>query len=200
MSADGHTSNSVAPVTDVVDDAVGVAKNCWFVAIVNHNSEKQSSEKLDKMGVTNYLPTQKEIRVWRNGRKSEVDRIVIPSTIFIYCTEQRRKEIVGLPFIFRFMTNKAGSVNGFSNKPLAIIPDDEIKRLKFMLGQSDIPVEITSKPFKTGDKVRVIRGNLKGLEGEVLDMREAKSELIVALDFFGCAKLSIDTINLERIQ
>lgn len=200
MSADGHTSNSVAPVTDVVDDAVGVAKNYWFVAIVNHNSEKQSSEKLDKMGVTNYLPTQKEIRVWRNGRKSKVDRIVIPSTIFIYCTEQRRKEIVGLPFIFRFMTNKAGSVNGFSNKPLAIIPDYEIKRLKFMLGQSDIPVEITSKPFKTGDKVRVIRGNLKGLEGEVLDMREAKSELIVALDFFGCAKLSIDTINLERIQ
>ena len=200
MSADGHTSNSVAPVTDVVDDAVGVGKSYWFVAIVNHNSEKQASEKLDKMGVTNYLPTQKEIRVWKNGRKSKVDRIVIPSTIFIYCTEQRRKEIVGLPFIFRFMTNKAGSIKGSTNKPLAIIPDNEIERLKFMLGQSDIPVEITDKPFKAGDKVRVIRGNLAGLEGEVMDMKEAKSELIVALNIFGCAKLSIDTVNLEIIK
>lgn len=200
MSADGDTSNSVAPVTDVVDDAVGMGKSYWFVAIVNHNSEKQSSEKLDKMGVTNYLPTQKEIRVWRNGRKSKVDRIVIPSTIFIHCTEQRRKEIVGLPFIFRFMTNKAGSIKDSANKPLAIIPDNEIERLKFMLGQSDIPVEITDKPFKAGDKVRVIRGNLAGLEGEVMDMHEAKSELIVALDLFGCAKLSIDTVNLEIIS
>ena len=200
MSADGHTSKSVAPVTNVVDDAVGVGKSYWFVAIVNHNSEKQSSEKLLKMGVVNYLPTQKEIRVWRNGRKSKVDRIVIPSTIFIYCTEQRRKEIVGLPFIFRFMTNKAGSTKDSMNKPLAIIPDNEIERLKFMLGQSDIPVEITEKPFKAGDKVRVVRGNLAGLEGEVMDLKESKSELIVALDFFGCAKLSIDTVNLEIIN
>ena len=197
MSADGHTSSNVAPVTDVVDDAVGVGKCYWFVAIVNHNSEKQSSEKLDKMGVANYLPTQSEVRVWRNGRKSKVDRIVIPSAIFIYCTEQRRKEIVGLPFIFRFMTNKAGSIKDSANKPLAIIPDKEIERLKFMLGQEDIPVEITAKPFKTGDKVRVVRGNLAGLEGEVMDLKESKSELIVTLDFFGCARLSIDTINLE---
>lgn len=200
MSVDVHTSNSVAPMTDVADDAVGVGKSCWFVAIVNHNSEKQVSEKLSKMGVINYLPTQAEIRVWRNGRKSKVDRIVIPSTIFICCTEQRRKEIVGLPFIFRFMTNKAGSIKGSTNKPLAIIPNNEIERLKFMLGQSDVPVEITRKSFNTGDKVRVIRGHLAGLEGEVMDMKGTKSELIVALNIFGCAKLSIETVNLEIIK
>jgi len=202
MSVDVKSSNnSVAPVTDVVDDAVGVGKSCWFVAIVNHNCEKQASDKLTKMGVTNYLPTQTEIRVWRNGRKSKVNRIVIPSSIFVYCTEQRRKEIVGLPFIFRFMTNKAGVSKDSANKPLAIIPDSEIQRLKFMLGQSDIAVEITEKPFKTGDKVRVIRGNLAGLEGEVMDMKNAKSELIVALDYFGCAaRLTIDTVNLEIIK
>lgn len=196
----GKVAKCVSPVTDVVDDAVGVAKSYWFVARVNHNSEKQSSEKLSQMGVVNYLPTQTEIRVWRNGRKSKVDRIVIPSTIFIYCTEQRRKEIVGLPYIFRFMTNKAGSIKDSTNKPLAIIPDNEIDRLKFMLGQSDIPVEITEKPFKIGDKVRVIRGHLAGLEGEVMNMNSVKSELIVILDFFGCAKLSIDTQNLEIIK
>ena len=69
-----------------------------------------------------------------------------------------------------------------------------------MLGQSDIPVEITEKPFKIGDKVRVIRGHLAGLEGEVMNMNSVKSELIVILDFFGCAKLSIDTQNLEIIK
>lgn len=200
MSADGHISNSVSPVTDVVDDAVGVEKSHWFVAIVNHNSEKQSSKKLNDMNIENYLPTQTEMRVWRNGRKAKVDRIVIPSIIFIYCTEQKRKELVGLPFIFRFMTDRAGTSPYSASKPLATIPDKQIRRLKFMLGQSDIPVEITEKPFKAGDKVRVIRGNLAGLEGEVLNLGNSKSELIVGLNFFGCARLLIDTKNLEIIR
>lgn len=194
-----QNSSAVPAATNVVDDAVGMGKSHWFVAIVNHNSEKQSSEKLTKMGIVNYLPTQTEIRIWKNGRKSKVDRIVIPSTVFIYCTEERRKEIVALPFIFRFMTNKAGTINGSANKPLAVISDNEIERLKFMLGQSNIPVEITERPFMNGDKVRVTRGSLAGLEGEVIDTKNSKSDLIVALDFFGCARLSIDTINIERI-
>ena len=194
------TDHKVPAATDVVDDAVGMCKSHWFVAIVNHNSEKQASEKLTKIGVVNYLPTQSEIRVWRNGRKSKVDRIVIPSTIFVHCTEEKRKEIIGLPYIFRFMTNKAGTSKNSSNKPLAVIPDSEIERLKFMLGQSDVPVEITEVPFKKGNNVRVIRGSLVGLVGKVIDTNNAKSELIVDLEFFGCARLLIDTINLEIIK
>lgn len=199
MSEDKITDR-VAPVTVVVDDAVGVPKSYWFVAIVNHNSEKQSSLKLDSQGVKNYLPVQTEIRVWKNGRKSKVDRVVIPSTLFVYCTEEKRKEIVNLPYIFRFMTNRASAQNDSLNKPLAVIPDDQIERLKFMLGQSEIPVHISDKPLKTGDKVRVIRGKLAGLEGEVMDLKSAKSELIVALNFFGCARLSIDTKDLELVK
>ncbi len=204
MSAEnGHISDRVPPVTDVVDDAVGVKKSHWFVAIVNHNSEKQSSEKLNDLHIENYLPTQTELRVWRNGRKARVDRIVIPSVIFVHCTEQKRKEIVGLPFIFRFMTDRAGVSVDSLRKPLAmlaIVPDEQIERLKFILGQSDIPVSMTERPYKVGDKVRVIRGSLKGLEGEVLNLGNSKSELIVVLDFFGCARLLIDTMNLEIIR
>lgn len=188
-------------MTDVVDSAVGMPGILWFAAIVKHNSEKQSSDKLNKIGVETYLPIQKEIRVWRNGRKSMVDRIVIPSLIFINCTEQKRKEIVKLPFIFRFMTNKAATPDNESfHKPLAVISDTEIKRLKFMLGQSDVPVTISERPYKVGDKVKVIRGSLKGLEGEVFGMESAKSEVIVALESIGCAKLLIDTVNLQLIN
>lgn len=192
-------ANNVSTAAYVVDDAVGVAKSYWFVAIVNHNAEKKAAEKLGKLKIEHYLPSQPEIRVWKNGRKTKVDRVVIPSTIFVYCTEQQRREIVGLPFINRFMTNKAGTINGCSHKPIAIIPDKQIEILKFMLGNSETPVTITSADFKSGDKVRVRRGNLLGLTGEVLDMSKNQSELIVRLDMLGCARLTIDTINIERI-
>lgn len=200
MSAKKHTPDSLASVTNVVDDAVGVPKSHWYVAIVNRNSEKQSAEKLEKLGIETYVPIQKEIRVWKNGRKSKVDRIVIPATLFVHCTEAIRREIVGLPFIFRFLTNRAGSLKDSALKPVAIIPEKEIGRLKFMLGQSDIPVSLTSRPYIKGDKVRVVRGSLMGLEGEVVDMSSSKVELTVDMDMLGGARLLIDTVNLELVD
>lgn len=199
MSEFNLDNGACLPTRCVVDNAVGVPKSSWFVAIVKHNSEKKTSEQLSKMGIVNYLPVQKENRVWKNGRKATVDRIVIPSAVFVNCTEQKRREIVNLPFIYRFMTNRAATSPDSTTRPIAVIPDHEIDRLKFMLNQADVPVTISEKPFKSGDKVKIIRGELAGLEGEVMDMKNAKSEMIVALDCFGCARLSIDTANLELI-
>lgn len=189
----------VATVPNGVGDAVGMEKRQWFVAIVKHNTEKSVGNKLEKSGHICYVPIQKELHEWKSGKRVKVDKVVIPSVIFIYCTLKERKEIVSFPFINRFMTNKAGMTINSNHKPLAVIPDSQIDILKFMLGQSDIPIDITEKPFRNGDKVRVIRGSLAGLEGEVIDTKDGKSELIVALEFFGCARLSIEQKNLLKI-
>ena len=50
MSTNGLKHDQVAPVTDVVDGAVGVPKSHWYVAVVNHNSEKLSAERLENAG------------------------------------------------------------------------------------------------------------------------------------------------------
>lgn len=189
------------PGTDVVGSAVGVPGAQWYVAIVKHNTERISSERLAKMGLESYFPAQKEMRVWRNGRKSVVDKVVIPSVVFVHCPEATRREIVKLPFIHRFLTDKAApTASEGINKPLAIIPDSEIRRLKFMLGQSDVPVSVTDRPYQAGDHVRVIRGSLIGLEGNVIGADTDKSDVIVTLNHFGYAKLRIDTVNLEIVN
>ena len=173
----------------------------WYVAIVNNRSEKAVAEKLTCSGVENYVPTQIVYHLWKNGRKAKVEKVMIPAVVFIKCTEKMRREIVKLPYVFRFMTNKAvGDDDNSCRKHIAIVSDDEVQRMKFMLGQSDIPVAISERPFRVGDRVRVIRGSLAGLEGEVLNMKSAQSELVVSLEFFGCARLLIDTVNLEVIK
>lgn len=194
-----HDNENHTAVSTDVGDAVGMPKAQWFVAIVKNNTEKSVCEKLLKMGYDTYLPTQKESRIWKNGKRSVIDRVVIPAVVFINCTESERREIVSFPFINRFMTNKAGSIAGSNAKPVAVIPDNQIRILQFMLGNSDSRVDISNRPVNAGDKVKVIRGRLKGLEGEVLDLKKDKTELIVRLDFFGCARLIIDTINVETI-
>lgn len=199
MDSCGSTGSIFSAGSNDVDDAVGVPKAQWFVAIVNHNSEKTVYDKLTNQNFECFIATQQELRVWRNGRKSKVDRVVIPSTVFIKCTEKERRQIVTLPYINRFMTNRAGSNGELMHKPLAVIPDIQIKTLKFMLCQSDTPV-IMSGNYQKGDKVRVVRGKLKGVEGEVLDMPDGTKDLVVKIDFFGCARLSIDPLNLEHVK
>lgn len=183
-----------------VDDAGGVPGAKWFVAIVNNRCEKAGGDKLSKIGIKNYVPIQTVYKVWRNGKKAKVDKVVIPAIIFIHCTEKERREILKLPYIFRFMTNKAGVTPNALSKPLAVISNKEINQLKFMLGQSDIPVTITDRPYRVGDKVKIIRGGLAGLEGEVFDTGKSKSEVMITLDSIGFAKVLIDTVNLKIIN
>ncbi len=69
-----------------------------------------------------------------------------------------------------------------------------------MVGNSDTPVTFSSVSYKVGDRVRVIRGKLTGLEGTVRTLDSNNSELIIGLDFLGNARLTIETINTEPIR
>lgn len=193
-------NKGVASVPCGVDDAVGMQDRKWYVAIVNHNTEKATQTRLGESGYETYVAKQTVMRVWKNGRKAKVDKVIIPSIVFIRCTEAERRQIVALPFINRFMTNKAASQAAGLNKPLATIPQKQIDTLRFMLGQSDIPVDFVEAPVKVHDKIMVTRGNLKGMEGEVIKTIDGKSEVIVRIDLLGSAKLSIDTVNLEILK
>ena len=191
-------SLSATAVPHGVDGAVGVPDKHWFVAIVNHNSEIKSAEKLAQMGIDSFVASQRERRVWRSGRRATVDRIVIPSMVFVRCTEAERRRIVALPFIFRFLTNKAAASNAFG-KPVAVIPDRQIANLRFMLGNSDEPVEFVGHTYCVGDRVRVARGRLLGLEGLVQNTQAGASRLIVLLDFLGGASVQINTVDIEPL-
>lgn len=180
----GKKSNFAA-ISQDVDDAVGVPKSYWFIAILNSRSEKSTAEKLTRMGVENYLPIMEEVHVWKTGKKAKVTRVMIPAKIFIRCTEQERRELVNLPFIFRFMSDPAG------NRPLAIVPDHEITQLKFMLGVSDAKVTFAQRFFK-GERVKVMRGPFRGLVGEILhDADRNTGRLYINIDFLGSASVEI---------
>lgn len=197
-----NVTRSIAATASVdVDDAVGVEKKHWFVAIVNHNSEKNTASRLAEQGYECFVATQRETRVWRNGKRAVVDRVVIGSTIFIRCTERERRTVVTMPYINRFLTNRAATTaTPGSPRPIARIPAVQIEKLRFMLGHSDTPVELTGRSYGKGDMVRVVRGGLRGLEGEVIQADGGKSHLLVRFDILGCARCEIDPMDLEPIH
>lgn len=102
------------------DDAVGIFRNDqekkhWYVAVVNNRSEKACQDRLRKRlknetdsekAYEVYVPIQQEMSIRHDGKRKKVDRIVFPALVFIRCTDSvRRKEIVCLPYIKRFMVN-----------------------------------------------------------------------------------------------
>lgn len=146
-----------------------------------------------------YVPLQREMRVWRNGRRSLVERVVIPTFVFVWCTEQeRRREIAYLPYIKRFFVNIAGTpVHG--HRPVAIIPDDQMATLRRMVEQAESPVSVGARPLHLGERVRVNGGKLVGLEGRVYREADGNTNLVVAIDILGCAMVKIARDLLDPI-
>jgi transcription antitermination factor NusG len=152
------------------------------------------------MGFTTYLPIQTEIRKWSNGRKKSIQRIVLPSILFLYVNERERLDALSCPYIYKFMMNRAGNTNQYNRFPIATIPNQQIEMLRYMLYHAESQVSIESKPFEIGDKVRVIRGNLQGLEGNIQTCRQGDTFIVVNLDILGCARVSINRDDVEKYE
>lgn len=173
--------------------------NKWFVAFVGTNREKACRDQLVKLGHEAWVASQQEERQWRNGRRTKVERVVIPLMVFVHVTEQERLEIVKYPFIKYFLTDKSAKTNSFGVHPVAVIHDGEMEKLRFMLYQSDRPVTFASHPPRVGQTVRVIRGQLRGFEGQVARYRDGDTYLVANLGILGCAMVRISLSDVEPV-
>lgn len=194
-----------------VDDAVGVSESdssaseiaseqrFWYVAVVNRNSEKLIREKLILKGFEAYVASQMEDHIWKNGRKKKIEHVLIPAKIFIRLTEQERLEVVHLPYISYFLTDKAMATNAFGVHPLAVIPDREMQMLRFMLCNADSPVDFVSTQFRTGDRIRIVRGALKGFEGEVARIT-GETYVFIRLSVLGSALTRVSPQDIEVLN
>ena len=126
-------------MTTVTDDAVGLPERQWYIGIVRPRHEKKVEATLEKKGYKTYVASQSQLRVYASGRKKWVDKILITSKIFIYCTDKERHQILMTSEVLRFMVNPSGKTED-GHRPLAIVSKYEIDTLKFMLGQKELPV------------------------------------------------------------
>ena len=163
----------------------------WIAALVQMCTEKKVGERLTKLGVENYVPTQTEIRQW-SDRKKKVERVVIPMVVFVR-TDEKTERSLRMHFFIRKILTYPGQTAA------AVIPDDQIDRLKFMLRQSDSPVEMMEQHLQVGDKVHIVRGALRGLEGEFYKNVD-KSMVAIHIEALGYACVSVSVEDIEIIN
>ena len=175
--------------TNVIGRSVAHSKR-WLVAVVRIYHEKKTSERLTKMGIENFIPIQQEVRQWSDRRKV-VDRVLLPMMLFVHVNPQEQKEVLTLSAISRYMVLRGESTP-------AVIPDQQMLRFKFMLDYSDETICMSESPLAPGEKIRVIKGPLTGLEGELVNVN-GKSKVAVRLTMLGCACVDMPAGYVEII-
>ena len=174
----------------VTGNGVALSKKRWLVAQVRIYHEKKTSERLTKMGIENYVPVQRKTHLWSDRRK-QIDHIVIPMKIFVRVDAQEQKDVLMLSAVSRYMVLHGESAP-------AVIPDTQMEKFKFMLDYSEEAVDMSNTPLSPGEKVRVIKGPLRGLEGELVTLN-GKTKIAVRLDMLGCASVDMPVGYIERV-
>ena len=174
----------------MLTDSIQPEERKWYVAYVRLFHERKTAEKLAAMGIESFVPVREEIHQW-SQRKKKVMRVLIPQMIFIHATPKERLEALTLASISHYMVLRG------EHTP-AINPDRQMHQFMFMVDYSEESIEMYNSPLQPGQSIKVIKGPLAGMEGELMEI-EGKSKVIVRLDLLGCAGVDMPIGFVEAI-
>ena len=149
-------------------------------------------ERLDKLGVENFLPTEELVRETPFGRKKAMVPL-IHGMIFIRTDKETSFSLLN-DYSLRIVYLK-----DIEGRHSLIIPDKQMADFMFLLDVASKGIEVLNKDLKKGDRVRVVKGPLAGLEGELMRIRGHKRVIIRLEGVASIATSYIPGSFLEKI-
>ena len=143
----------------------------WYAVWTRSRQEKVAAAMLSALGIQHYLPLNSERRQW-SDRKQLVEVPLFSGYLFVCISllKNSKLQVLKIPGIGAFVGNQTG--------PLPI-PDQQIEDIRTVLTAG---IECSIHPFlKEGDRVRVVRGALAGVEG-TLAHTNSTSRLLISIE------------------
>ena len=141
----------------------------WYAIHTRSNYEKITTSVLEAKGYESYLPVYQTRKRW-SDRVVESSVPLFPGYVFCRFDPDATAGIISTPGV--------ASIVGFSGK-LAPIPTEEIGAVKALLNSG---CAINRWPYlREGQRVQIINGVLKGLQGILVKMRTFKIVISVEL-------------------
>ncbi len=142
----------------------------WYVAYTFSRSEKKINTRIQQLGIQSFLPLKKVKRKW-SDRLKIVEVPLFPSYVFVNTIESKISKLKSIDGIATFLS--------FGNK-LATVKQDEIDLIRKVV-QCEVNVEVVTKKFTEGQKVKIQRGPFAGLRGTLIK-EQSKRRFIVELN------------------
>ena len=166
-----------------VHDIGGHSGSQWYAVWTRSRQEKSAAAILTSLGVHNFLPLRNEIRQW-SDRKQAVSIPLFSGYLFVHInlSTGSRLDVLNASGIAGFVGNQMGP---------SPIPDQEIEDIHTVL---ETRTECQVVPlFNEGDRVRVLRGPLTGIEGRLV-RRNSSTRLSISIEMIHKSLL----VNVSR--
>lgn len=156
---------TISAISDYPRDAT------WFAVRTRSRQEKVAASALEAVGVPNFLPLKSEVHRW-SDRNQTVTTPLFSGYLFVRLNLARdsRLRVLKTPGVAGLVGNQSG--------PLPI-PDSEIENIRTVLAQ-----EKQCSPYPSmavGERVRVVRGALSGIEGTLV-RSQSDFKLVISVE------------------
>ena len=199
--ANGSTDGST-PLTTIMRKPKEVPH--WYALRVTYGREKRAYDYLVGKHVEAYYPTIKTVKEV-DGKRKTVEESRLPNIFFARGTEEVIKSFVydnvNLPFL-RFYYRYYLLDNARQKEPL-IVPDYQMESLKIICAAEEKDVLILPynvQKFSTGQKVRIIDGEFKNVEGRVARFQKQQRVGIIIEGLLTVATAYIPSAFLQAID
>jgi len=169
-------------------DVATLEDSAWWALYTRHQHEKTVAEMLSAKGFEVFLPLYDSMRRW-NDRKKLISLPLFPCYVFVRGGLNRRLQVVTTPGVHMILSR---------GERVATIPEDEIQAIRRTVTGS---FRVEPHPFlKCGERVRVTRGSLEGVEG-VLILKKNMCRLVLSVDMLAqSVAVEIDAADVEPLK
>lgn len=169
-------------------NSLSATETKWFAVLTRVKAEKLVCSQLSEKGIKNYVPLQKVTRIYSRKRRTVLLPLIY-RYVFVNITKSDYVRVLETPHVEMFLKFK---------QDIIAIPDHEIEWLQRITGEN-MDFNLESRPYRAGDEVKVVYGNLTGLKGKLIKSL-GKNELLVELDHIGIGlRIQIDPAHLELL-
>jgi transcription termination/antitermination protein NusG len=172
-----------------MNTAATLGESSWYAVSTRSRQEKVAASILENLAIENFLPLAIERRQW-SDRKQMVNVPLFPGYLFVRVPMLREVQlrVLKVPGVVKFIGNQSG--------PQAI-PDAEIEGVQTVLSHR-IPCTPCSIP-RVGDRVRIFRGVLTGVEGTFV-RSGSDTRLVIAVEMIQQSiSVQVDASDVEPV-
>lgn len=159
--------------TGVTSDYASKENHKWFVFRATYNQVKKAFKALIKQDITMYIPMHYVVEV-KDGKKEHKLKQLLPNIIFVYITREQADSLVKKPSetsdFLKYYLDKTQKKEISGLHPPLIIKESEMRNFIHTTSiNNDHIMKVTPEycHFKTGDIIKIIDGDFKGVIGRV---------------------------------
>lgn len=160
-------------------------KTNWYAVFTASRAEKRVKERLEQAGIENYLPVR-EVEFVRDGLVKRLEVPVITGCIFVRVSEMNLPSVLSIGGVIALLRKEQIPVT---------IPDELMDSLRILNERAET-IEVVNGKVPVGSGVRVIQGELTGVQGELVEVAGGHRVMVhVPCLIDVCANVSLDCVK-----